>query len=136
MKRTALILSLAIAAGCAAQGHLNTPSGRPEVTVPASVQAAQKESLHWLLANGYTVGNPPAATEVIHISGHQFIDNGNTNIWIEFNYYSKDSTTTTIYATKTIWYKRGGNRPQTTQDDYDELQGDLNAIAQNLTASK
>jgi len=137
MKRIAFVLFLMFVAGCAAEGHLNTPSGRPEVTVNASIDAAQKESLHWLLANGFTVGNPPDSKQVVHISGHQFMDNGNSNLWIEFNYYPKDSTTTTIYATKVIWYKyRGGNRPQTSQSDYDELQQDLNAIAQNLSASK
>ena len=136
MKRTSLILSLAIVAGCAAQGHLNTPSGHPEVTVRASVQDAQKASLQWLLANGFTVGNPPANAQVIELSGHQYFDNGSTNMWITFNYFPKDSTTTTIYASKVNWFRPSGNRPQTTQEDYEELQGDLNTIAQNLTAPK
>lgn len=135
MKRTSLILSLAIIAGCAAQGHLNTPSGRPEVTVRASEQDAQKASLRWLLANGFTVGNPPANTQVIELSGHQYFDDGNTNVWITFNYFSADSATT-IYASKINWFRSSGNRPQTTQADYDELQGDLNTIAQYLSATK
>ncbi len=136
MKRIAFVLTLMIAAGCAATGHLNTPSGKPEITVHAGLDAAQKESRHWLLSNGYTIGNSPDSKEIVHISGHQFEDNGNTNIWIEFNYYSKDSTTTTIYASKTIWYKHVGNRPQATQADYDELMVDLNSIAQNLAGAK
>ncbi len=138
MKRIALVLALMIAAGCAATGHLNTPSGHPEITVHASLQDSQKASLQWLLVNGYEVGNPPDATrEVVFIAGHQFVDNGNTNIWIHFNYFPKDSTTTTIYASKIIWHRyRNQNLPQTSQQDYEELQGDLNAIAQNLPASK
>ena len=136
MKPIAIVLSLILIAGCAATGHLNTPSGRPEVTVHATLNDAQKESLHWLLGNGYTVGNPGDTKELISLSGHQLIDNGNTNIWVTFNYFSKDTVTTTIYASKIIWYRHGGNRPQTTQADYEELQGDLTTIAQDLAPSK
>jgi hypothetical protein len=136
MKRIAFVLSLIFVVGCAAEGHLNTPSGRPEVTVNVRVRAAQKECLHFLLANGFTVGQQVDNKNVV-LAGHRLLDNGNTNIWINFNYYAVDSATTTIYATKVIWYKhRGGDRPQTSQDDYEELQGYLNAIAQNLSGAK
>jgi hypothetical protein len=138
MKRITLVLALMIAvAGCAAPGHLNTPSGHPEVTVHASLQGAQNESMHWLLANGFTVGNQDLTKQIIFIAGFQSMDGGATNLRISFNYYQKDSTTTTIYAAKDYYYRyRTGGNPQTSQSDYEELQQDLNAIAQNLTQSK
>lgn len=133
MKQILFVFIVAGFVGCAAPGHLNTPSGTPEVTVHATAQAAQKECMRWLLANGFEVGNPPDATrQIVSFSGHQFTDYGNTNTWINFNYFSADSTTTTIYAKKVIWYKSSGNKPQTSQADYVELQNDLDAIAQNL----
>jgi hypothetical protein len=133
MKRIAFVLFLMVVAGCAASiGHLNTPSGKPEVTVNANMKVAAKECYHFLLANGFS-----ASTKNLSLSGNQLLDNGNTNIWIMFNFFQVDSATTTIYATKVIWYKyRGGNRPQTTQADYEELQGYLNEIAQNLSGAK
>ena len=101
------------------------------------MQAAQKESVHWLLANGFIVGNQDPVKDVLLISGNEQTDNGNTNTWIRFNYYQQDSTTTTMYATKSIWTRyRNLNVPQTSQADYQELQGILNTIAQNLSPSK
>ena len=133
MRKILYVLAFLAISSCAAPGHLNTPSGTPEVTVHASVQQAQKESQHWLLSHGFEVGNlPDASRQVVYISGHQFMDNGNSNVWISFNYYSPDSTTTTIYAKKVIWYKHTGNKPQTSQSDYEELQSDLMAIAESL----
>jgi hypothetical protein len=130
MKRIAFVLALIFSAGCAAEGHLNTPSGRPEITVNVRRSVAEKECLRFLLANGFTVGNDRA----VALSGNRLQDNGNPNIRITFNYYVVDNTTTTIYVTKTNWYKHSREHPQTTQADYEELQNDLNAIAQNLAS--
>jgi hypothetical protein len=137
MKRIALFLSLFVA-GCAVSvGHLNTPSGKPEVTVHANLKAAQNESVHWLLANGFTVGNLDPTKQILLISGNLPGDNGNSNVWIRFNYYQPDSTTTTIYASKSVWTRyRNITVPQTSQADLDELQQALNSIAQNLSAPK
>ena len=138
MKRIAVVLFLMFAAGCAASvGHLSTPSGKPEVTVRANLKTAQNESVHWLLANGFTVGNQDPTKQILLIAGNQPADNGNTNVWIRFNYYQPDSMTATIYATKGIWTRyRNITIPQTSQADFDELQQALNAIAQNLSTSK
>jgi hypothetical protein len=136
MKKITLVFALMIAlAGCAAEGHLNTPSGRPEITVNANLNDAQQESLHWLLANGYTVGSQQDTRLVL--AGHQLLNSGAINVWITFNYYQKDNMTTTIYATKDFYYRyRSGAYPQYSQADYEELQQDLTTIAQNLSASK
>ena len=136
MKKIAFVLSILFLAGCASTGHLNTPSGRPEITVRSSIANARKETTHWLLSGGYTVGNTPDATsDVIFISGNQYYDNGATSVTLRFNFFPVDSMTTTIYATKIIWRRFGGNQPQTSQSDFEELQNDLNAIAQNLSAT-
>jgi hypothetical protein len=133
MKKSSVVLLAILSAGCAAPGHLTTPSGTPEVTVHVSAREAQKESMHWLLSHGFEVGNPPDATrEIVQISGHHLEDGGNKNTWITFNYFSADSATTTIYAKKLIWYRFTGNRPQTSQADFEELQNDLQEIASSL----
>ncbi len=131
MTRLVLVLTLLIA-GCAAPGHLNTPSGRPELTVHAPMDLAQKACLHWFLANGFMVQNPGNTKEIIELSGNQFFHGGATNVWITYSFYPVNSTTTTIYAAKTIWYRFGGDTPQTSQEDYKELQNDLQAIAADI----
>jgi hypothetical protein len=136
MKRIAFVLIVIFVAGCAAPGHLNTPSGHPEVTVHATLQEAQKESVHWLLANGFTVGNQDPTKQILLISGNLPTNGGANNIWVTFNYYQPDSTTTTIYAKKGVWNRYSNiTSPQTSQADYDELQQALNAIAQEIAAS-
>ena len=138
MKRIAFVLSLMIAAGCAVTvGHLSTPSGKPEITVHATLKAAQDESVHWLLAKCFTVGNQDPTKRILLISGNMPADNGYTNVWIRFNFYQPDSTTTTIYASKAIWTRyRNVTSPQTSQADFEALQQALNSIAQNLSGSK
>lgn len=111
MKKTTFVLFAVFMAGCA--GHLNTPSGTPEVTVHASKSKAEKESMHWLRTHGNEV-EPHA--------------------WISFDFSSPDSTTTTIYAKKVMKGPFPGDTPHTctSQSDYEELQHDLGEIAERF----
>src|ERR1035437_6546882 len=104
MRRNSLILLLAVLAGCAAPGHLTTPSGKPEITVHATLEQAQKGSLSWLLAHGYEVGEKFVLKDVMLRGGKDVTSGfasamGGTDIeYVLFNFIDRDSNATTIYA--------------------------------------
>ena len=142
------LLVLFVVFGCAAVGHLNTPSGQPEITVHAPVAVAQNVALGWLLSNGYKVGQQ-VDTKAVSLSGGKDVTSayyrlfpGNQDIQrVLFNFFAKDSTTTVIYATRSVTSTRtqagrGGTTGEYTelrsQEDLDSTQSALNVIAASI----
>lgn len=93
-------------AGCAARGHLPTPSGKPEITVRATIDQAQHASQDWLLRNGYEIGYKFVKPGVMLQGGKDVTSGfwsamgGTDDEYVLFNFIARDSNNTTIYANK------------------------------------
>jgi hypothetical protein len=150
MRRTSLLLLIAVVSGCAAPGHLTTPSGKPEITVHASIEQAQKVSLAWLLGHGYEVGEKFVLKDVMLRGGKDVTSGfasamGGTDIeYVLFNFIDRDSNTTTIYANKETANSRltpaQTHRITMTQnnsqEEYENLQHVLTLISDSLNAQQ
>jgi hypothetical protein len=146
MKRIAFVLFLMLAAGCAARGHLLTPSGKPEITVPANLDQSQHASKAWLLRNGYEIGQKFVVDGVMLEGGKDVTSGfwsamgGTDDEYVIFNFIARDSSNTTIYVNKQTESYRVASGGQHTlsmtqnysQEDFENLQKALVEISDSL----
>ncbi len=132
--RALLILLLAfVLVSCAGGGVLNTPSGKPEVTVFASQQKAMDASAAWLMRNGYTIDRQTDYS----IEGARSLSLSTVQLE-SFSVAPVDSFRVTIYATRTQvshGYWGPDVYEETSQHDFNELQSELNEIAADIHRS-
>jgi hypothetical protein len=145
MKRIAFVLSLIFVVGCAAEGHLTTPSGKPEVTINGSIKNVQNACLAWLLSHDYHVGSQIDTKDVV-LAGEKDISAGlwkayGASTWdrILFNFLVRDSTTVTVYANRATINRPAGvpasMASQNSQSDLEFLQSMLGEIAESVKKS-
>jgi hypothetical protein len=130
MKRLMLTLSL-LSGGCAATGHLNTPSGKPEITVQVDKSKVAAACAAWLAQHDYQIEKQ---TE-FSLSG---LHNGSLGLTADQMFLRESFTFlttnggTTVYATKaTVTRNPSGGETEDilrTQSGLELTQNDLNEV--------
>ena len=156
MKFSIVFFSALIIAGCAATGHLNTLSGRPEITVHSTTKEVAHQCAGWLLQNSYQIDQQNdflvSGTKDVTSGFTSFTTAGTDRQRTAFNFIDRDSGAVTIYANRTVVQQRpatygattttgflgssGGSsveKPIDSQDDMDELQLILNKSPLHLS---